>query len=364
MGIKKLSSCVIAGSALYSLLSLSPVFAQTTTEMADRAKAEKPEPTVEERFNNAEKKPYKPHLFSLTLENDLFGSGTDENYTNGFRVSYMNLETELHPLILKGVDLLPFFERGEKTVSYYSFGQNLYTPSNLKTPTPDPNDRPYAAWLYGSAGLTTAYENHVDDLEIALGVVGPAALGEPVQKAVHKYIAGDTPEGWDTQLDNEPGLIITYQRTWPSFFDYSLLGFTLGAAPHAGMALGNIYTYANTGVTLSLAPSWQNLQANPLRVRPAVPGSGYYEIPAKKWGWYVFAGFDGRAIARNIFLDGNSFADSRSVDKKYFVGDISGGFALTYEDYRFSYTLNYRTEEFHTQDDAQLFGSVSISKRF
>ena len=42
-------------------------------------------------------------------------------------------------------------------------------------------------------------------------------------------------------------------------------------------------------------------------------------------GLYVFARAEGRAVARNIFLDGNTFGHSQSVDHKWLVADLSVG---------------------------------------
>jgi lipid A 3-O-deacylase len=68
--------------------------------------------------------------------------------------------------------------------------------------------------------------------------------------------------------------------------------------------------------------------------------------------------------ARNIFLDGNTFEDSRSVDKKILVGDLEAGIAITFGDVRLAYTHVYRTEEFHGQEDADLFGTLNLTIRF
>ena len=57
-----------------------------------------------------------------------------------------------------------------------------------------------------------------------------------------------------------------------------------------------------------------------------MPGGGYFRRK-KGFNWYLFAGLEGRAVFRNIFLDGNTFTDSHSVDSKHFVGDIQAGLA-------------------------------------
>lgn len=360
-GSMKLSKKVILNSAFICML-VGSSFAHADSAVS--TPVVKPKEPLEKQIKKAEQKTNKKKLVTFTLENDLFGSGDDQNYTNGFRFSYMDIDAKIPDFILDVAQMTPYLNFGETSGIYYSFGQNLYTPSNIKLDNPPQDDRPYAAWLYVSAGLATAKDNRVDEFEVSVGMVGPAALGEDVQKTVHKNIGADNPKGWHTQLNNEPGIILSAQRTWPSTFDYSLLGLTMRASPHAGVTLGNIYTYANAGATVSLMPYWQTAQANPLRVRPSIPGSGYFGVTEKRFGWYLFAGFDGRAVGRNIFLDGNSFENSRSVDKKYFVGDMSLGAAMTYEDLRLSYTVTYRSKEFHNQNESQIFGSISLSQRF
>jgi hypothetical protein len=101
----------------------------------------------------------------------------------------------------------------------------------------------------------------------------------------------------------------------------------------------------------------------PPRVRPSLPGSDFF-IPQKKLGWYLFAGVEGRAVVRNIFLDGNTFVDSHSVDKKPFIGNLQTGLALIYGDVRLSYTHVFNTREFEGQQEAGEFGAVSLSYRF
>jgi hypothetical protein len=78
----------------------------------------------------------------------------------------------------------------------------------------------------------------------------------------------------------------------------------------------------------------------------------------------LFAGAEGRAVVRNIFLDGNSFRNSRSVDKRPFVGDLQFGGVLLWNNVRLSYTQVLRTREFETQGKKDNFGSLAVSVQF
>ncbi len=79
---------------------------------------------------------------------------------------------------------------------------------------------------------------------------------------------------------------------------------------------------------------------------------------------YLFARVDGRAVGRNIFLDGNTFSDSHSVDSNPFVADLSAGVAVNIKNTKLAYAFVYRTKEFKDQEDTQIFGTVSLNWTF
>jgi hypothetical protein len=301
---------------------------------------------------------------TFSLENDSIGSGRDENYTNGVRFTAFDTQARAPEFIDRIAGKIPTFDINQTTSIYYTLGQNLYTPSDITLPYAQPNDRPWAAWLYMSAGLVTVTGNHADDVELTAGVVGPAAAGEPVQLTVHRITNSKTPKGWNNQIHSEPGLMVSWNRRFPDALETNFLGFHAALTPHGGATLGNIYTYGNAGATVYLTPSDDGIQDVPPRVRPAMPGTGFFATPESGVSWYLFAGVEGRAVARNIFLDGNTFRDSPSVDKENFVADGNAGLAVTWDDFRLSYSLTYRTREFETQDHDSVFGGLSIGYRY
>ena len=156
--------------------------------------------------------------------------------------------------------------------------------------------------------------------------------------------------------------MISWQRRVPYAWSFDSEYFNARFEPNFNITLGNIRTHAGVGGMFVIGSS--QLQDTPPRVRPAVPGTGVFMDSGNTVDWQVFAGAEGRAIARDIFLDGNTFSNSHSVDKRYFVGDLSAGAALSYDDYRLAYTLNYRTKEFKTQNKDSIFGSLTLTKRF
>ena len=325
---------------------------------------EKP-PTVEQIIKQRLAQAEDHNYLSFSYENVAIGGGTDENYTSGIRITYFDTEADIPPMIDKIAEAIPTFDINETTSTFYSVGQNIFTPSDIEIAENQPDQRPWAGWLYGSIGLATVTKNHLDELEFTAGIVGPEALAEPTQRFVHENITNSPePQGWDNQLETELGLIASWRRRWPIWHAEKLGDFRLRLEPDINLSLGNVYTYAGTGISATFGPYKDRVQDTPPRVRPAMAGTGFFDTPDKNFSWYLFAGLDGRAMARNIFLDGNTFRDSNSVDKKYLVGDGNVGFALTYDDYRMAYTLNYRTKEYENQENDSLFGSLTFSTRF
>ncbi len=302
--------------------------------------------------------------FTLAVENDSLGSGSDRHYTSGVRATWLDPGKPGTRFAERIMGLFGKSDAGSPIASFVSIGQNLYTPNDITLSEPDPEDRPYAAFLYASRGYTRALGDRVDSIELTVGMVGPAALGEWTQSTVHQLVDAEDPQGWDRQLDNEPGLAFAWERRWPERFSARLGGIRSRFMPHTGVTVGNVYTHASTGLTWQILPDRHALQALPLRVRPALPGSGFFYPQESGLGWSAFAGIEARAVARNIFLDGNSFEDSPSVDRKSVVIDASAGFSVSAGRTRISYTLNWRSDEFEGQRDPQLFGALSISRRF
>jgi hypothetical protein len=164
-------------------------------------------------------------------------------------------------------------------------------------------------------------------------------------------------------LRNEPTVQLLFQRSWRAAAAYAFSSdYGLDITPHAGFALGNVYTFANAGLTFRVGKDLQQ-DYGPPRLGPSVPGSGHF-VPRSTFGWYLFAGVEGRAVARNIFLDGNTFVGGPRVSHTPLVADLQAGFAVTVDQLRLSYTHVWRTKEFETQRTPDQFGAISLSFRW
>lgn len=315
-------------------------------------------------------------VVGLQVENDFFSPAfnDDSDYTNGIRLSFVTPLSDDCVGLGRPARGLAHWLAPDDTVRTtervgYALGQSMFTPRDTKTTELILDDRPYAAWLYLGVQYQATYEEAdgsatQDTLVLEAGVVGPSALGEEAQNAWHELIGVERSNGWHNQLHDEPGLNVSFERKWRSAEARPFAGSSLftDVIPFAHVTLGNILTYAGVGATVRIG---QELDSDfgPPRIRPGLPGSEAFR-PDGGIAWYLFAGAEGQAVARNIFLDGNTFRDSHRVDRNPFVGDLQAGLALLYKSWRMTFTHVIRTEEFKEQDDVDHFGAITLSVRF
>lgn len=301
-------------------------------------------------------------FWSLQLENDVFTSTDDRYYTNGFEFSFASAESP--PRFLPRIaDTLPFYHKGETSLYGYAFGQNMFTPEDTQRADLIVDDRPYAGWLYLRTGIAHIYEDEgdrqvINGLSLTAGIIGPYSLAGQTQKSYHRLIGVEVPRGWDNQLENEPGLNVSYLRKWRRLIQLEgTRQFEI--SHHGGVTLGNVYTYASAGVMVRWGTALEN-DIGPPTIAPGFTGLPVFR-PNPGPNWYFFAGIEGRAMGRNVFLDGNTFTDSHSVNKEPLVGDFNFGFAFQFRNMRLAFTNIIRSKEFKGQVERARYGAINLT---
>ena len=299
-------------------------------------------------------------VFNVIVENDSF-AGSDRDYTNGVRFSWVSSEDNMPAWVQKTANALPLATNGNKRITIAA-GQSMFAPQDLTRRDYIAGDHPYAGWLYGSVGMVSDTGKTLDNVMLTLGVVGPMSLAEQTQIFVHKVTGSTHPEGWDNQLENEPGVVLTYERKWRGLYEIEPFGIGADVIPHIGVNLGNVNTDASIGATFRLGYDLPT-DYGPPRIRPSLSGSDFF-TPTEDLGGYLFATVAERAVGRNIFLDGNSFQDGPHVNKEFFVSSLQVGGVLTWGETRLSYTQVFMTKEYTAQKHASSFGALTLSQRF
>lgn len=325
------------------------------------------------------------HAGSLVWENDIFNQinrreSTDRYYTQGMRFVTERNPTDTN-LVSDGI--LRWLSGNGTAVAtnrhYLTFGQTIYTPRSITMPTEEESDRSYAAWMF--AGLMAVrvqeidyrlglrFAERIDRVEAQLGVVGPMALGEPVQKTFHEIIGSDDPKGWDRQLRNSAGATVLWDRKWQSQAYGRNERLSFDAIPGIGLMAGNIQSYMHAECVVRMAvfsalPSPWSPEVIPQSTPMSDIRSGQVSSLDTRIGFYLFVGGDARLYANNGLIEGMD-SDDFGRPMEPLVHDFKMGFGLTIpEGIHFVFAYILRSEEFEGQDGRQEFGSVAVSTDF
>lgn len=255
----------------------------------------------------------------------------DKHYTDGFQLSS---------------------EISDSSGSHEYYGGQLnYTPGKKQLIEPQPDDRPYASLAYVGYKAHYIEENQQTTYGLQIGLIGPHAYGEQVQNEFHRLIGDLTVKGWGNQLHDEPQLmgILERQYRFPVKTSFDITN-TIGGN------LGTPYTQAYIG---SLARFGHNLPLSFNATSPIFPRIPF-QSPKTHFTAYGFGGPFGRVVGRNVFLDGNTFRNSQSVDKNLAVVEGRLGVAVEYNKYRFTYAYFLLSKEFENQDKKFDFGEVNF----
>ncbi len=304
--------------------------------------------------------------FTVVTENDKYFAGTDRHYTNGFKFLWLGETTldrsqQFLQAVSEFIPTLRGVEAQQRYKAGFALGQNIYTPADTETTALIADDRPYAGWLYASL-IAQAQEKDGSMLrvvELSLGVVGPSALGQQAQNGWHDVIQVPHAQGWANQLHDEPAIMLSWERRYRNYTLVMDGHRVFDFISRVRLTLGNVSTHAAGGARVRLG--W-NLPPDfgADLIRPA--GGSMANARAKSgFSAHLYLSAEARAVARNIFLDGNTWRDSHAVKKKPLMGDFAGGLVVTFPRFQLTYTQNLRTKEFRGQARNDVFGSIAIT---
>ncbi len=298
---------------------------------------------------------------SLRLDNDII-AGTDKDYSSGFSLA---LSREGRGPLGGIWDWLG--AGGGRLVTSYELGHVITTPANILAPVPDPNDRPYAGVLFGALATQMVKGDRLDGLKLMVGVVGPASLAAPIQRAIHTVTLSDQAHGWDYQLRNELLVNVFYEHRRRYTLHASPGGWGVQAIPRAGASVGNLQVQAQVETYVRVG------RHLPDDFGSSLPrGLGNLPLPARGGGAgmpdgsgaHVFAGSGVFLVARNLTLDGNTFADGPRVEKRHLVP--SGEVGLSVWKRRVEATISFVAwgREFAAQWRPCRFGTATLTYSF
>jgi len=263
---------------------------------------------------------------SFSVDNDgLLGS--DRGYTNGIffkfnSSSVVNIE-QLSPLPIRNIARwLPLYQQTNKGWGV-TFGQQIWTPSDIATELEQSNDRPYTGLLFVKASIFESSDNIANKYSLMLGGVGPNALGEKSQKAVHSLIGSKTPMGWHRQIDSQAVFNLSYEtqrlltraQTWHGQdYDTALTGrVNLGNFQNE-IALGSVIRWGS-----DLQGSFASVGFTPGNYIDASV------LSTSNTGQFVYVALEGRYRFNDITIDGARPKHLFDVHTEHWQSTISTG---------------------------------------
>ena len=301
----------------------------------------------------------------LTFDNDSFHN-EDSGYTYGVISSWgynevNSLDDETLPLwIAYLADKTYLIAESDRRYGIsYSIGQLLQTALDTSVTEVVEEDAPYVG-LLAWEGQLTAYNNRVsDELTLTLGMVGPVAGGEPLQSFFHNRIAVSEPQGWGNQISNEFVLRLQGKRSW-RVFDTPIGNTEFDVITTISAGIGNLRSDLSGGVGIRWG---QALQRNFFSA-PSLHVGVLNRSNNNSDAWYLFAHSSASYVANDIFIDGNTFQDSHSVDLINEQMAISAGVMVNIANWSLRYTFFALSDRYQEQRVDQRFGSLSITYNF
>lgn len=265
----------------------------------------------------------------VQVDNDSFFA-TDRWYSSGVRVARV--------------------QRGGDHAFELGLLQEIYTPETKRF-EPGVTDRRPAARLLLFLARHDHTERHHQTLELAAGVRGPAAQGEPVTDFIHRLIPARDVD-WSREGRNELDVQLAAVRS------HSLADLRF----HYGAVLGNQLTFVHGGVEWRIGDEGAKRMDTPLMRFAATPPLQHAHLGER--GWSAFAGVSARAVARNRLLDEGYDAFAAAPERRRGVGRIAAGASASLGCASLVFALAQDTREFATQRTPHRFGSVTLHVQF
>jgi hypothetical protein len=268
-------------------------------------------------------------------DNDFF-SATDRYYTQGIHL------TIIHPVIKYSPISYLLVRLKKASLHYYGFqiAQDCFTPKSIRYDSLNYLERPFAATFYVTHTQWSLMPQKKQALrtEIDLGILGPCAMCEEEQKAIHRSLVNIQPLGWENQLKTnylinynvqfEKGLFNRKQR--------EIIGQTT-------LRTGTFYTDLSIGLTGRMgffSPYFSNLGMDKNAL-----------FRKSNFQFYGILKGAVKAVAYNATLEGGLFNDQSvytisSNRMARVVVEGMAGFVLTYKQIGLEYSKFYLSPEF------------------
>jgi lipid A 3-O-deacylase len=287
-------------------------------------------------------------------DNDFF-TATDDYYTQGILLELVHPSLKKFPLTR-----LLLTPKGSTTKYGVAIEHNGFTPTSIRHPEIIIGDRPFAAYLmlktFSIANNPTGKSKISSS--ISLGIIGPAAGGEWMQKSIHEALENIEPLGWSNQIQND--FIINYELGYERrLISYKRL---LSVNANAAARMGTLSDKANAGATIMLGHFNSSFSSSNVNEQSSTTSS------QNKFSFCFYTQPLINVIAYDATLQGGVFNRNNPYTIK--AEDISRatfqnnfGVTLSYGKIYLQYNQTFLTKEFST-GQKHAYGGVRIGVVF
>lgn len=307
--------------------------------------------------------------WSVLLDNDIL-FGTDDAYTGGIQIGWMSnelngtREDSFERSYIRGMsDLLtaiyPFDLGAMRRNGAVSLQGIAITPKDTKSSTPVYDDIPYMGATSASFSLFVWNERLFHELSFSVGAVGPASGAGTAQKALHRLIGNEEPQGWDNQLGNrlllQAGYLLGSRSYVHRFYDHYTFEWFNSIFADAG----SIYVDAGGGTVLRFG---RNVPGNFVEVKGffshSLARQLNFDARRGTWGWDVALGVGVNALGYFYLYDA-----SKELGYEYdrAMSFVSGYFGINVYYRNLQVALEaYRSRTLEHFIRAENFGRLSL----
>jgi hypothetical protein len=319
---------------------------------------------------------------TLYVDNDLFG-GTDRNYTNGLRLSWISPATQLHTFIplrkeledLAGVTgdyrflrAISGFNRdsveaGTLELNYgLSLTQLIFTPKDAQSEVQPPGERRYAGWLGLGFSVHARDERAMNSAELILGTTGPRSLARQSQNLIHDVRNIEKFSAWNEQVPNELTADLSFiQKRRLPIRDGP--GMRVDGFSEWGVRLGSMQTTAHFGTFIRAGINLPADFSDP-RLSPTAYSHKFFSggsAAAHSLSYFGLFGAGAHGVAHDATLDGPLFDSFKTGNRREpWYGEMFAGFAVRWRSVELSYVHTWRSRTFREEESYTEFGSLAL----
>jgi hypothetical protein len=284
--------------------------------------------TFGQRIENtgAIRSPNGSRYVRLLYDNDYF-TKTDTYYTQGYTIEWVSPLLRKNPL----TKTLIRFKNGSTRYGL-AFDHYGFTPTSIESDEILYGDRPFASFIAiktFSMSVDTAKKTRVT-AALSLGMIGPVAFAEAMQRGIHSLINGIKPHGWQFQIQNDAA--ITYEVNYEKQLYAHRNIFLVNS--NAQLRIGTLNDKASAGLTVIVGKIHSPFAAH----------------SPQKFQFYFYAQPLVSLIGYDATLQGGLFTKSPytlNVSQiNHTTFQANAGFVLQYKKLHLEYAQSYLTQEF------------------